>query len=628
MSEGNRPAIDSTASKWTLDLVVFSVAALFAYVLRLDGDLTGVGRDVLLYLLIGVPVKAAVLGLFGLNRHIWRYVTFEDLGRLTRLVGLVTLVMLLLTPLLRLWLFVPWTVPLFEGVLALAMLSGLRLLTRWRLDQRRHNGGPRWERRRRSRPEDDASPSAIRVLIAGAGDAGRLMAAELMRFPDNGMLPVGFIDDAADKRGMHLIGLPVLGGLDHLAAAVQQTGATILIIAMPSAGGTVIRQYVNAAREAGITARTVPGLYELLGGHVTTNQLREVSVEDLLRRPPVALDQSSIAGYLRDQTVLVTGAGGSIGSELVRQLVRFQPTRLVLVGRGENSIFAIEQEMRRDWPEVEVVALIADVRQQGRLENIFQTYRPTVVFHAAAHKHVPLMEAAPSEAIHNNVFGTRNVAELCLKYGVARLVNISTDKAVNPTSVMGASKRVAEMVIAEAAGRAAPGQAFMSVRFGNVLGSRGSVVPTFLQQIRQGGPLTITHPDMTRYFMTIPEASRLVLQAGGLADNGTVYLLNMGEPVRILDLAQDVIRLSGAQDVEVVFSGVRPGEKLYEELLTSGENVGATRHSEIFSAPLQEPDSGQLRHLLGALQAAADGQDGQAIRGLLHEAIHESKLQA
>jgi FlaA1/EpsC-like NDP-sugar epimerase len=361
---------------------------------------------------------------------------------------------------------------------------------------------------------------------------------------------------------MHLIGLPVLGGLDDLAAAARQTEATVLIIAMPSAGGTVIRQYVNAAREAGITARTVPGLYELLGGHVTTNQLREVSVEDLLRRPPVALDQSSIAGYLRGQTVLVTGAGGSIGSELVRQLVRFQPGRLVLVGRGENSIFAIEQEMRRDWPEIEVVALIADVRQQRRLENIFQTHRPGVVFHAAAHKHVPLMEAAPSEAIHNNVFGTRNVAELCLKYGVARLVNISTDKAVNPTSVMGASKRVAEMVIAEAAGRAAPGQAFVSVRFGNVLGSRGSVVPTFLQQIRQGGPLTITHPDMTRYFMTIPEASRLVLQAGGLADNGTVYLLNMGEPVRILDLAQDVIRLSGAQDVEVVFSGVRPGEKL------------------------------------------------------------------
>ena len=409
MSEGSRPAIDSTAAKWALDLVVFSVAAVLAYVLRLDGDLMGVGRDVLFYLLIGIPVKAAVLGLFGLNRHIWRYVTFEDLGRLARLVGLVTLIMFALTPLLRLWLFVPWTVPLFEGVLALAMLSGLRLLTRWRLDQRRQ-GGVRWDRRR-NRQGEDSSPSAIRVLIAGAGDAGRLMAAELMRFPDNGMQPVGFIDDAADKRGMRLIGLPVLGGLDDLAAAVRQTEATVLIIAMPSAGGTVIRQYVNAAREAGITARTVPGLYELLGGHVTTSQMREVSVEDLLRRPPVALDQSSIAGYLRDQTVLVTGAGGSIGSELVRQLVRFQPARLVLVGRGENSIFAIEQEMRRDWPEVEVVALIADVRQQRRLENIFQTHRPAVVFHAAAHKHVPMMEANPGEAVQNNVFGTRNVAD-------------------------------------------------------------------------------------------------------------------------------------------------------------------------------------------------------------------------
>lgn len=605
--------------KFLLDLLAFTLAAILAYVLRLAEPLGVVEASVpissvLLYAVIGLPIKWLALRHFRVSRHIWRYVTFEDLSQLAYTTGVVTLVLLLLTPVLRLWLFVPWSIPLLEGVLALAMLSGLRLLVRWRLG-----------RRRRRLSTHAQAPD--RVLIAGAGDAGRLMAAELRRSPEKGMEPVGFIDDSADKTGMMLVGLPVLGPLSHLQDAAQETGATLLVIAMPTAGGQVIREYVNAARAAGLQTRTIPGLYELMGGQVTTEQLRKVSVEDLLRRDPVEVDQGNISDYLTGQTVLVTGAGGSIGSELVRQLARFNPARLVLVGRGENSIFAIEQEMRREWPGIQLHALIADVRQPARLEFIFETYRPGVVFHAAAHKHVPLMEAAPSEAVHNNILGTRNVAELCLKYGVARLVNVSTDKAVNPTSVMGASKRVAEMVIADAALRAAPGQAFVSVRFGNVLGSRGSVVPTFMAQIRLGGPLTITHPDMTRYFMTIPEASRLVLQAGGLASNGSVYLLDMGEPVKIADLARDVIRLSGAQDIEIVYSGVRPGEKLYEELLTSGEDVIPTLHSEIFSARLQQVPTDQLAQLLTRLSEAAGHEDGPGIRALLHGAIHESQLQ-
>lgn len=603
----------STTGKFLLDLLAFTVAAVLAYVLRLDDALGSVDFSILFYSLAGLLPKALALQHFRVSRHIWRYVTFEDLNQLARMTGVVTLAMLALTPVLRLWIFVPWSIPLIEGVLALALLSGLRLLVRWRLG-----------RRRRRLSTHAQAPD--RVLIAGAGDAGRLMAAELLRSPEKGMEPVGFIDDSAEKIGRVLVGLPVLGTLSHLSQAVQDTGATLLVIAMPSAGGQVIREYVNAARAAGLQARTVPGLYELMGGQVTTNQLRSVSVEDLLRRAPVDIDQDGISHYLKDQTVLVTGAGGSIGSELVRQLSLFRPARLVLVGRGENSVFAIEQEMRREWPDIQVTALIADVRNPSRLEFIFETYRPGVVFHAAAHKHVPLMEAAPSEAVHNNILGTRNVAELCLKYGVTRLVNISTDKAVNPTSVMGASKRIAEMVIADAASRAAAGQAFVSVRFGNVLGSRGSVVPTFLQQIQLGGPVTITHPDMTRYFMTIPEASRLVLQAGGLADNGSVYLLNMGEPVKIADLARDVIRLTGAQDIEVVFSGMRPGEKLYEELLTSGEDVIPTRHTEIFSARLQQVQAGQLTGLLADLSDAAGNEDARAIRTLLHGAIHESQM--
>ncbi|MFC3834201.1 polysaccharide biosynthesis protein [Deinococcus rufus] len=605
--------MNTTQIKTLVDIGLYGLAAIVAYFLHFDQNFVFQWEDILLYAAIGLPIKALALSRYRESRRIWRYVTFEDVARVVRMVGIVTLIMLALTPVLQLRLHVPWLIAVTEGILALTFLTGARFLIRWWFTRPSH-----------ALPNTDTT----RVLIAGAGDAGRLMAAELLRYPANGLTPVGFIDDAIEKQGMHLMGLPVLASRHDLPRAVAETGATLLIIAMPSAGGQVVRAYADAARAAGLQARTIPGLYELLGGHVTTNLLREVSVEDLLRRTPVSLDQASIAGYLKDETVLVTGAGGSIGSELVRQLARFHPARIVLVGRGENSIFSIEQEMRRDWPEIEVVALIADVRQTARLDTIFNDYRPAVVFHAAAHKHVPLMEVAPSEAIHNNIFGTRNVAELCLKYGVKRLVNISTDKAVNPTSVMGASKRVAEMVIANAARRAQASQAFVSVRFGNVLGSRGSVVPTFMQQISAGGPVTVTHPDMTRYFMTIPEASRLVLQAGGLGENGKVYLLNMGEPVKIVDLAQDVIRLTGAADIEIVYSGMRPGEKLYEELLTSGEGIDATQHSEIFSAQLQQPDPAELTSLLSALAEAATGERGQEIRQLLHGAIHESQLKA
>ncbi|THF87136.1 polysaccharide biosynthesis protein [Deinococcus sp. KSM4-11] len=603
--------MNTTVLKTLVDITAYCMAAVIAYFLRVDQFLQPVTGDILLYMVIGLPIKALALARSRESRQIWRYVTFEDLFRLTRVVGLVTVIMLGLTPFLRLRLHVPWFLAVSEGIIALSLLAGLRFVTRWWFGRSNQVG---------------TNNPGTRVLIAGAGDAGRLMAAELLRFPQNGLKPVGFIDDAIAKLGMQLMGLPVLGGRADLPHAMEQVRPELLIIAMPSAGGAVIRAYADAARAVGLPTRTVPGLYELLGGHVTVNELRQVSVDDLLRRPPVELDQASIALYVRGRTVLVTGAGGSIGSELVRQLARFHPQRLILVGRGENSVFAIEQEMRRDWPEIDVLALVADVRHFGRLDTIFSEQCPAVVFHAAAHKHVPLMEAAPSEAIRNNIFGTRNVADLCLKHGVQRLVNISTDKAVNPTSVMGASKRVAEMIIADAARRARNDQSFVSVRFGNVLGSRGSVVPTFMQQIRAGGPITVTHPDMTRYFMTIPEASRLVLQAGALADNGKVYVLNMGKPVRIVDLAQDVIRLSGARDIDVVFSGMRPGEKLYEELLTSSEGTVTTQHSEIFSAQLEQLEPAALSSLLAELQDAANHEDGRRIRRTLHEAIHESQL--
>ncbi|SMB80410.1 polysaccharide biosynthesis protein [Deinococcus hopiensis] len=610
MRTARPPEANTALVKALLDVGVFSLAAVFAYWLRLEGGIERYVRDIAYYVLLTLPIRYIALNRFQTYRHIWQYVTFEDLAALGRMVAIVTGLLLLLTAFLRSLIFVPWTVPLIEGLLALAGLSGLRFLTRLALDRRKRKA---------------ATPATTSVLIAGAGDAGRMIATELLRRPI-GLNPVGFLDDDLRKKGRRLLGLPVLGSAGQLPELQQKAQADLLIVAMPSADGHAVRRYVEAAQASGMQTRIIPGFSELVGGQITANQLREVRVEDLLRRPPVELDTASIHSYLEGQTVLITGAGGSIGSELVRQVVKYRPRRVILLGRGENSIFSIEQEIRRDWPEIDLVALIANVRSAGRLDQIFRTYRPNVVFHAAAHKHVPLMEASPSEAILNNVFGTRNVVECCLRYDVQRLVNVSTDKAVNPTSVMGASKRVAERVVSSGAVRAHPGQGFMSVRFGNVLGSRGSVVPTFLAQIRAGGPITITHPEMTRYFMTIPEASALVLQAGALGHNGAVHLLNMGEPVRIVDLARDVIRLSGGKDVEIVYSGIRPGEKMYEELLTNGEGVSATQHAEIFTARPEQPDPHDLNELLIALERAAKAEDGVAIRQTLHAAITGSHL--
>ena len=422
------------------------------------------------------------------------------------------------------------------------------------------------------------------------------------------------------------MGLPVFGKVSDLLSVVKEQEAQEVLIAVPSASGDFVREVVDLAREAQVRYRIIPGVFEILSGDVNISQIRDVDLEDLLRRPPVQLNTAEIADYLRGRVILVTGAGGSIGSEIVRQICHYGPSTILLFGRGENSVFSIQQELVRNWPDVKQMGLIGDVRDEARLRAVFEEFRPEVVFHAAAHKHVPLMEQTPSEAILNNVIGTRNVVNLCLEFNAGRLVNVSTDKAVNPTSVMGASKRVAEMVVSAGAARAHEMQAFVSVRFGNVLGSRGSVVPTFMAQIRAGGPITVTHPEMTRYFMTIPEAARLVLQAGGLAENGKVYVLNMGNPVKIADLARDVIRLSGAKNVDIVYSGVRPGEKLYEELLTTSEGTDATTHSEIFSAKLAQVDAVQLQRQLRILQEDAQRNDMNAVRADLADLIPENKF--
>ncbi|MFN8536640.1 MAG: nucleoside-diphosphate sugar epimerase/dehydratase [Thermomicrobiales bacterium] len=598
------------------DLLLLPVAVLAAYFLRLDG--VQVSRQVywqgfLAFTLLVTLLTPCIFWRFGVYSRYWRYASVEEIQLLVLTVSAATLLASGLT-----WLILtlipgyhvfPRSIPFIFELLAVPATAlpriGVRLLAGY-------------TRRviRTARP---------RVLVMGAGDAGVMVARELRR-PQSGHEAVGFLDDDPQKRGVRILGLPVLGDRRDLARIVEQLGIDRVIIAIPSAPGPVIREIADLCEAAGVGVKIVPGLGELLDGTINLGQLRDIQVEDLLRRAPVQIDTAAVGELVRGKRVLVTGAGGSIGSELCRQIVRHAPAELILLGHGENSIFEIHQELRdlasnplaggkAGDARPAITPIIADVRFADRLKALFLDHRPDIVFHAAAHKHVPLMEANPAEAITNNVLGTRNVLDAALAADTPRLVLISTDKAVNPTTIMGASKRVAELLVHRAARQT--WRAFVAVRFGNVLGSRGSVLPTFKRQVAAGGPLTVTHPDMTRYFMTIPEAVQLVLQAAVLGRGGEVFVLDMGEPVKIVDLARDVIELSGLEpgrDIQIAFTGLRPGEKLYEELFDPDENYGRTRHAKIFTAnnadrfvPLHLDDA------VARLRAAAHAHDRAAI---------------
>lgn len=421
------------------------------------------------------------------------------------------------------------------------------------------------------------------VLIIGAGQAGALVTKELRYAKDSSLQPVAFIDDDRKRHRLELMGLPIVGGREAIHAAVERYHIQDIVIALPSVPQAEIAKIIDICKTTTATVKILPSIADVIKGNVSIGMIRDVQVEDLLGREPVKLDLGSIAGYVSGEVVLVTGAGGSIGSELCRQLLRFGPAKLLLLGHGENSIYEIDMELRRSFPHAVLIPVIADVQDRRRLEDIFVQHRPSVIFHAAAHKHVPLMELNPAEAIKNNVLGTRNVAECAHLYGASHFVMVSTDKAVNPTSVMGTTKRLAELLV-QGMGRYSATK-YVAVRFGNVLGSRGSVIPAFKKQIGQGGPVTVTHPDMIRYFMTIPEAVQLVIQAGSLANGGEIFILDMGNPVKIVQLARDLISLSGLKpdlDIKIEYTGIRPGEKLYEELLTREEGILATKHDRIF----------------------------------------------
>lgn len=502
---------------------------------------------------------------FGLYRRMWQYASIGEIISVSKAIVVGSLFSFALA-----YLILPDRVPLAIEVRSmetiLLLVGGVRFL--WRV---LHNDRINYK------------DTKTHTLIVGAGDCGILIAREMMGPSFAHTKLVGFIDDSINKYHLSILGVPVLGNRYAIPAIVKEREIHEIIIAMPSVSRTEISEIINLAKKTGAKLKIIPALNDLIAGKISVKKLRDVSVEDLLGREPIIADLNSILGYVHHKTVLVTGAGGSIGSELCRQIAPFGPDKLMLLGHGENSIYMIEMELRKKFPDLNIVTVIADVQDRSRMMDVFSSHKPHVVFHAAAHKHVPLMERNPSEAIKNNVFGTRNVADCADKYGAERFVMISSDKAVNPTSVMGATKRIAEMYVQSL--HTTSRTKFSAVRFGNVLGSRGSVIPAFKEQIAAGGPVTVTHPEMVRYFMTIPEAVQLVIQSGSFAKGGEVFILDMGEPVKILTLAEDLITLSGYEpyrDIDIKFSGIREGEKLYEELLTDEENLGSTDHGRIF----------------------------------------------
>lgn len=459
----------------------------------------------------------------------------------------------------------------------------------------------------------------VNTLIIGAGDAGATIAREIERYHKRSRKVIGFIDDDESKFNRLMGGVRILGNRHDIPSIVKENKVKEIIIAMPSVTRNEIRNIMEICSPLKCKVNTLPGMYQLLDDEVLVSHLHPVSIEDLLERDEVRLDMDIVEHYIRDKVVLVTGAGGSIGSEICRQIMRVGPKQLLLLGHGENSIYLINQELKNIYKDGPIIPIIADIRDKQQLDQIFTQYNPQVVFHAAAHKHVPLMEIQPMAAVLNNIYGTRNVADVAGRHGVERFVMISTDKAVNPTSVMGATKRVAEKVII--AMNDTYDTKYITVRFGNVLGSRGSVIPLFKKQIEAGGPVTVTDPEMTRYFMTIPEASQLVLQAGAMGKGGEVFLLDMGEPVKIIDLARNMIRLSGLEpdkDIHIKITGLRPGEKKYEELLTSEEGTNRTNHTKIFEAALDTVDRDWLIDKIATFDSCETDMD---VIGVLQDII-------
>lgn len=575
-----------------LDGVVLALMPVLALLVRFEGVLPDKELAILMsWLPYFVMVSLVVFYAYGMYHRIWHYARVRDLVAIIGAVSLSVAIVFVLD--IFTGTRIPRSIYVLSWMLSIGSVGMSRLAFKINWDNLSDGL--------------DGGAQKKQVLIVGAGDAGAMMVREIEQNDAATMNIVGFIDDDMRKQGSRLSGFPVLGTSDDIVAVSKEKRVDEIIIAMPSVSGSVIRKLADTCRLTGCQVKIMPSLLEMTDEHINVRKLRDINIEDLLRRDPIHLDFEKITGYIAGKTVLITGAGGSIGSEISRQISRVGAKEIILLGRGENSIYEIYQELKVKFPDQLYRTVIANITDARRMEEVFAKYQPQVVFHAAAHKHVPLMEMQPVEAVRNNVFGTKNVAELADRFSSEIFVLISTDKAVNPTSVMGATKRCAELVLQEINQHSAT--KFVTVRFGNVLGSRGSVVPLFEKQIAAGGPVTITHPEMTRFFMTIPEAVQLVLQAGSQADGGEVFLFDMGKPVKIRDMAYDLIQLHGLQpdkDIKLVYTGLRPGEKLYEELLTSEEGTTSTRHEKIFKARINPLDAEELRRDLKILAESRD----------------------
>ena len=594
----------------SIHVALWTVALLIAIVLRFETVPDFLFPQLPGALALLLILRVAAFFMHGLFHGLWRYAGLPELRNLIRATTTSTIVFVGAGAMFS-GVRLPRSVYVGEWLVAILLMGGIRFAIRMVRERRQ-----------------PLNPLAVRTLIVGAGDQGESLLRDVQRAANGKWEIVGFLDDDRTKQGALVREVRVLGPADEatLRRVVEQRGVRLVVLAIPRVAGARIRQILSVCRLLGVQTKTVPSI-----GHRMTevefSAIREVSIEDLLRREPVQLDVAQVASFVADRTLLVTGAGGSIGSELVRQALWFKPKRLVLFDRSENSLFYIERELASGSHSTEIVIAVGDITDRTRLEQVFRRHRPNVVLHTAAYKHVPTMEHNASEAAKNNVFGTLTVADIAHATGVEAFVMISTDKAVNPTSIMGATKRVAEMVIHSR--NAHSDMRHVAVRFGNVLGSAGSVVPLFREQIARGGPVTVTHPDMRRYFMTIPESAQLVLQAAALATGGELFVLDMGEPVKIVDLARDLIELSGLRpdvDIQIQFTGLRPGEKMFEELLLHGEAYDKTPHAKIMVGHIQSPPADALKSALSQLQAAAEAGDDARVRRCLAGLVPEARL--
>jgi FlaA1/EpsC-like NDP-sugar epimerase len=596
-----------------VDAAIVAVAWWLAWKLRFD---RGLPRYYDRYLewdivLLVVAIKLPVFAAAGFYNRWWRYISTRDMWGALRGCAFASVAVFLVFTLFELHrVRVPSGVWFIDLLLCLALVTGARLLARTLIE--------------RPRPGRFVARGK-EAIVVGAGDAAQLVVKEMLRNPSLGYTPIGLVDDDPRKKNLRLHGVRVLGTTDDLADVIRDRRPDEVLIAVPTAPGGFRGRIVDVARAEGVPVKTLPSLNELISGDFNlAGQLRPVEVEDVLGREPVDVDLDSIAGYLAGEVVLVTGAGGSIGAELCRQIARFGPTRLVLLDHAEPALFEIERELVDERGFHAAAAILGDVKDAAKMRQVFEKYRPGVVFHAAAYKHVPLMEANPLEAVRNNTLGTRTLADVTVEFGAKRFVLVSTDKAVNPKTVMGQSKALCEWLVEAYGGRDEVATRFVAVRFGNVLGSSGSVIPIFRRQIAAGGPVTVTHPEMTRYFMTIPEAVQLVVQSGAIGESGHVYVLDMGEPVRIIDLAEKMIRLSGKEpgtDIRVVFVGARPGEKLHEELVGEGELVSPSSHEAIMLVTREPTDPAWLDAELAELARLVEAGETLEAVGALNRIV-------